>query len=120
MGRSGRLHSLGGVRREICRPSGTGNVAKPFRIALGALIIQKKFQYSDRELVEQICENPFLQYFIGLPDYQEEAPFDATTLVLFHKRITSEMLMEVNSYLLDRQDGDKPGPSGSSVAEEQE
>jgi len=41
-------------------PSGTGNVAKPQRMALGALIIQTKFQYSDRELVEQIAENPYL------------------------------------------------------------
>ena len=37
----------------------TGNVAKPVRMALGALIIQTKFQYSDRELVEQITENPY-------------------------------------------------------------
>ena len=44
----------------------TGNVAKPLRMALGSLIIQTKFQYSDRELVEQITENPYLQYFIGL------------------------------------------------------
>lgn len=42
-------------------PRDTGNVAKPFRMALGTLIIQKKFQYSGRELVEQICENPYLQ-----------------------------------------------------------
>ena len=63
----------------------TGNVAKPLRTALGALIIQTKFQYSDRELVEQITENPYLQYFIGLPGYQEEPPFDASTLVLFRK-----------------------------------
>lgn len=41
-------------------PSGTGNVAKPLRMALGSLIIQTKFQYSDRELVEQITENPYL------------------------------------------------------------
>ena len=46
-------------------PSDTGNVAKPLRMALGALIIQTKFQFSDRELVEQIAENPYLQYFIG-------------------------------------------------------
>ena len=37
-------------------PSDTGNVAKPLRMALGALIIQTKFQYADRELVEQITE----------------------------------------------------------------
>ena len=64
-------------------PGRNGNVAKPLRMALGSLIIQTRFQYSDRELVEQITENPYLQYFIGLPGYQEQAPFDASTLVLF-------------------------------------
>lgn len=81
-------------------PSDTGNVAKPLRMALGALIIQTKFQYSDRELVEQIAENPYLQYFIRLPGFREEAPSDASTLVLFRKRISAEMLMEVNSIFL--------------------
>lgn len=73
--------------------SNTGNVAKTLRMALGALIIQIKFQYADRELVEQITENPYLQYFISLSGYQEEAPFDASTLVLFRKLISAEMLM---------------------------
>ena len=72
-------------------PSDTGNVAKPLRMALGALIIQTKFQYSDRELVEQIAENPYLQYFIGLPSFREEAPFDASTRVFFRKRISAAM-----------------------------
>ena len=81
----------------------TGNVAKPLRTALGALIIQTKFQYSDRELVEQITENPYLQYFIGLPGYQEEPPFDASTLVLFRKRINAQMIAEANEYLLSNQ-----------------
>ena len=54
----------------------------------------------DREFVEQITENPYLQYFIGLPGYQEEAPFDASTLVDFRRQITAEMLIEANEYLL--------------------
>lgn len=99
-------------------PSNTGNVAKPLRMALGALIIQTKFQYADRELVEQITENPYLQYFIGLPGYQEEAPFDASTLVLFRKRISAGMLMEANEYLLAHKDDDNnsntPPSAGSS------
>ena len=95
-------------------PSGTGNVAKPLRMALGALIIQTRFQYSDRELVDQIAENPYLQYFIGLPGFQEEAPFDASTLVLFRKRISAEMLMEANEYLLDHKDDDKDDPAPPS------
>lgn len=94
-------------------PSDTGNVAKPFRMALGALIIQTKFQYSDREFVEQIAENPYLQYFIGFPSYQEDAPFDASTLVLFCKRISAEMLMEVNEHLFAHKDDDNNTPPSS-------
>ena len=39
-------------------PSKTGMPAKPLRMALGSLIIQKQYEYSDRELVEQLTENP--------------------------------------------------------------
>lgn len=96
-------------------PSDTGNVARPLRMALGALIIQTKFQFSDRELVEQIAENPYLQYFIGLPGFREEAPFDASTLVLFRKRISADMLMEVNEYLLAHKEDDKDDHTPPSV-----
>lgn len=96
-------------------PGDNGNVAKPLRMALGSLIIQSRFQYSDRELVEQITENPYLQYFIGLPGYQEQAPFDASTLVLFRKRISSEMLMEANEYLLAHKDDDHTPPSSGGA-----
>lgn len=113
--------------------SKTGNVAKPLRMALGALIIQTRFQFSDRELVEQITENPYLQYFIGLPGYQETPPFDASTLVLFRKRINARMLMEANEYLLQENKSDKKeddndnqnppsdnGSGGSDISEESE
>ena len=35
-------------------PSKTGNPAKPLRMALGTLLIQKQLNCSDRELIEQI------------------------------------------------------------------
>ena len=103
--------------------SNTGNVAKHLRMALGALIIQTRFQFSDRELVQHITENPYLQYFIGLLGYQETPPFDASTLVLFRKRINARMLMEANEYLLqenkhnkkddDNDDQNLPSDNGS-------
>ena len=46
-----------------------GAPAKTFRMALGALIIKEKLGISDRETVEQIRENPYLQYFLGLEYY---------------------------------------------------
>jgi len=99
-------------------PSKTGNVAKPLRMALGALIIQTKFQYADRELVQQITENAYLQYFIGLPGYQDEAPFDPSDLVDFRKRISLEILNEANDYIIgkakkDDDKNDKPGDGQS-------
>ena len=77
-------------------PSGCGMPAKPLRMALGALLIQKKYDYSDRELVEQIQENPYYQYFIGLPGFQLEQPFAPSLLVEFRKRLTDEKLAEIN------------------------
>ena len=38
-------------------------------------LIQKHYGYSDRELVEQIREKPYYQYFIGLTEYQTDKPF---------------------------------------------
>ena len=46
-------------------PSRTGMPAKPLQTALGALLIQKQYDYSDRELVEQIRENPAFQEIVG-------------------------------------------------------
>lgn len=73
-----------------------------------------RFQYADRELVEQITENPYLKYFIGLPGYQEEAPFDASTSVNFRKRISEEMVIEANEYLLGHKDDNNPSSSGDA------
>jgi hypothetical protein len=58
-----------------------GAPALPFRIALGSLIIKEKLGTSDRETVEQIKENPYLQYFIGQTNYSNDVPFDASLLV---------------------------------------
>ncbi len=64
-----------------------GAPAKTFRIALGALIIKEKLGISDRETVEQIKENPYLQYFIGLSNYSNDSPFEASMMVYFRERI---------------------------------
>ena len=77
-----------------------GAPAKPFRMALGALIIKEKLGISDRETVEQIKENPYLQYFIGLEFYSNEAPFDASMMVHFRQRITLALVKAVTEKLV--------------------
>lgn len=79
-----------------------GAPAKSFRMALGALIIKEKLGISDRETVEQIKENPDLQYFIGMSSYSNEAPFDASMLVHFRERISVNLVNKVNQEMVKR------------------
>lgn len=69
-----------------------GAPAKPFRMALGALLIQQKLNITDRETVELIRENPYLQYFIGLTKFTHKIPFHPSMMVHFRTRIGSEIV----------------------------
>ena len=82
-------------------PSTTGNVAKPCRMMLGSMIIQLRMGYTDRELVDQICQNPYYQYFIGLPAFQHTVPFARTLLVEWRKRADLEFIIKANDLLCD-------------------
>ena len=78
-----------------------GNVAKPLRLALGACIIQAEYGYSDEETALQIQENPYQQYFCGYPGYDDEKlPFDPSLMVYFRKRLTPEILGEINEMIV--------------------
>jgi hypothetical protein len=70
-------------------------------MALRALIIKEKLGISDRETVEQIKENPYLQYFIGRSAYSNEAPFDASLLVKFRERIKAPLVNQINQKLVE-------------------
>jgi IS5 family transposase len=50
----------------------SGQKALSVRIALGSLIIQNRKGLSDLHTVEEIAENPYMQYFIGLKEFIEE------------------------------------------------
>lgn len=83
-----------------------GNVAKPLRLALGACIIQAEYGYSDEETALQIQENPYLQYFCGYPGYDDERlPFDPSLMVYFRKRLTPDVLGEINEMILRDAEG---------------
>ena len=103
-------------------PSKTGNVAKPLRLALGALIIQQEYGYSDEELTLQIQENPYLQYFCGYSCFDDsKPPVDASLMVHFRKRITPEVLAEINEMIIqesqDDKDDDDDNNSGTMIVD---
>ena len=78
-----------------------GAPAKPLRMALGSLIIKEKLQISDREVVEQIRENPYLQFFVGTEGYEDKAPFDSSMMVHFRKRLDGELIQKTNEILFE-------------------
>jgi hypothetical protein len=79
-----------------------GAIAKPFRMALGALIIKEKLGTSDRETVEQIQENPYLQDFLGMSSYSNTAPFDASLMVYFRERINQDLVNQINRKMVKK------------------
>jgi hypothetical protein len=83
-------------------PTEMGAPAKSWRMALGALIIKEKLGISDRETVEQIRENPYLQYFIGQSSYSNELPFDPSLLVHFRQRISPHLINKLNERMVEK------------------
>ncbi len=67
-----------------------GRPAKPARLVIGAVIIKHKLCLSDEETVQQIQENPYLQYFVGFSDFKTEQPFAPSLFVEIRKRMGEE------------------------------
>ena len=92
---------------EICNmyfkfvPKGqTGRPALNPRIVIGSLIIKHMCNLDDRETVDQISENIYMQYFLGYPSFTNEKPFDASLFVEFRKRLGLENLNAINEKIV--------------------
>jgi len=73
---------------KMCKDNGAP--AKSARLVIGALIVKGFLNLSDRETMEMIRENCFIQYFLGMSAYSYEYPFDRTLLTKIRKRIGIE------------------------------
>ena len=81
--------------------SNEGAPAKSCRVALGALIIKERLGTSDEETVEQIRENPYLQYFLGFHEYRDKAPFEVSMFVHFRKRFSIGSVGRINEKIVE-------------------
>ncbi|NLD96561.1 MAG: IS5 family transposase, partial [Synergistaceae bacterium] len=94
------LELLSGYRNHF---GSTGNPALPFRVAFGALLVQSRLRLTDEETVEQIRENPYIQYFLGFEGYRsEKRPFDPSMMVYFRKRLDAETLKALDLRIFER------------------
>ena len=96
--------------RYAARFVNNGHPAHPARMALGALLIQRRLKCSDQWLVKHISENPYLQYFIGMKEYGP-CPFGASTLVAFRKRFSEKDLAAILEASVPKKDAEKKADS---------
>jgi len=79
--------------------SGKGAPALSVRVAFGAMLIKERLGLSDEETVEQIRENPYLQYFLGLKQYEDKAVFHPPMFVHFRKRFPEDIMNRINELI---------------------
>jgi len=77
-----------------------GRPALRARYVLGTLIIKHHFELSDEDIVQLITENPYLQYFIGLPQFTKSAPFDVSSLSRVRERLGEKTFREFEKTLI--------------------
>jgi len=107
---------------------GDGQQAYSVRVAFGALYIQNRKTLSDRDLVEEISENPYMQYFLGFSAFSDKHPFSPAMLVYFRKRLGKDIINEVNEMIAidpetehkddDRNDNDRHGGEKAETGQE--
>jgi len=85
-----------------------GRPTKDARLVIGAVIIKHKLCLSDRETVAQIQENPYIQYFVGLPGYQMEEPFVPSLFVEIRKRMGQSVFDAFQGAIINAIDEAKP------------
>jgi hypothetical protein len=80
--------------------SSTGRPPLSPRVVIGALIIKHLCNLDDRETVDQITENVYMQYFLGFSSFSSEPPFDASLFVEFRRRLGADCVNAINERIL--------------------
>jgi IS5 family transposase len=70
------------------------------RVAIGAIIIKHMCNLSDRETIQQVQENMYMQYFIGYSSFSDEEPFDPSLFVDLRKRLGIEQINLINEKIM--------------------
>jgi len=78
----------------------TGRPPLSPRLVLGSIMIKHLCNLDDRETVDQISENMYMQYFLGYSSFTPFAPFDPSLFVEFRKRLGLDNLNAINEKII--------------------
>ena len=80
-----------------------GRVAIDPRVAVGSILIKHLKSLADEDTIEEIRENPYLQYFLGYDAYRYDPPFTPSLFVTIRRRLGDvrfeELTRELVSYI---------------------
>jgi IS5 family transposase len=57
---------------------------------------------TEEEPGEQIRENPYMQFFLGVAGNSSKPPFDPSMMVHLRKRLSEEVLKQINELVAER------------------
>jgi hypothetical protein len=77
------------------------------RIVIGAMIVKHKLGLDDRETIETIRENMYIQYFLGLSEYTYKEVFDRSLFTTLRYRMGVDAFDAMSCELISRADGSK-------------
>ena len=77
----------------------TGRPAISSRIAFGAIFINTYCHLTDEGTGQELQENSYMQYFVGLHEFHAEPLFDPSMMVHFRKRFPVEEVAKINEYV---------------------
>ena len=91
---------LVGIYNRGMRNKSTGAQGINPRVVVGALIIKHMESWSDRDTLQHIQENMYLQFFLGFSSFVKESIFDPSCFVDFRKRMDLNTFEEFNTAIV--------------------
>ena len=79
-----------------------GRPPVPSRIAFGALYIKEHENFPQRRTLEHIAENVYMQYFLGLTEFNPKPLFEASMMSQFAARFSKEDIRAINEEIYRR------------------
>jgi hypothetical protein len=77
-----------------------GRPGKDSRLVTGLIIIKHWKGYSDRDLIDQFLENPYLQYFCGYEHFVRKGEIHYSTLSKLRKRLGKDYFKKFEKELV--------------------
>ena len=94
--------------------SGMGAPSKDARLIIGSLIIKHKMKLADEEVIEQLKENIYMQFFVGYSSFQKKQVFAPSLFVEIRKRLGQDTFDAFTDSIIARVEDLKQTKSGKT------